>query len=192
MEMETDPIVSSIRLRRAAQIVGDGGVIAYPTEAVFGLGCDPGNLEGVVRILDLKRRSESAGLILIAGDRRQLDPWIDPRPEEQRRLESDPGQAVTWIVTASRRTPDWITGNRPTVAVRITHHPVAAALCRYARTALISTSANLHGRPPARSRLAVRKQFGAGVDCIVPGPLGGDIRPTEIRLARTGEVLRSA
>lgn len=192
MEMETDPIVSSIRLRRAAQIVGDGGVIAYPTEAVFGLGCDPGNLEAVVRILDLKRRSESAGLILIAGDRRQLDRWIDPRPEEQRRLESDPGQAVTWIVTASRRTPDWITGNRPTVAVRITYHPVAAALCRYARTALISTSANLHGRPPARSRLAVRKQFGAGVDFIVPGPLGGDIKPTEIRSARTGEVLRSA
>lgn len=192
MKRAADVSVSRIKLHQAAEIVSAGGVIAYPTEAVFGLGCDPDNRQGVLRILDLKQRSESAGLILIASDRGQLDPWIEPSSEEQRSLESDSGEAVTWVVTARPGTPHWISGGRPTVAVRITRHPIAATLCRYAQKPLISTSANRHGRPPARSRLAVRKQFGHGVDYIVPGPLGGDSRPTEIRVARTGEVLRPA
>ncbi len=190
--MASDPFDSRIQLCRAARIISSGGVIAYPTEAVFGLGCDPDSREGVLRILNLKQRNVSAGLILIASDREQLDRWIAPRPEEQRRLDSDSATAITWIVTAHPGTPYWVSGGRSTVAVRITRHPIAAALCRYSQTALISTSANRHGRAPARSRLAVRKQFGAGVDCIVPGALGTDTRPSEIRLARTGEVIRPA
>ena len=190
--MASDPFDSRIQLCRATRIISSGGVIAYPTEAVFGLGCDPDSREGVQRILDMKQRSVSAGLILIASDREQLHRWIAPLPEEQRCLDAVSPTAITWIVTAHPRTPYWVSGGRSTVAVRITRHPVAAALCRYSQTALISTSANRHGRAPARSRLAVRKQLGAGVDYIVPGTLGTDAGPTEIRVARTGDVLRPA
>jgi L-threonylcarbamoyladenylate synthase len=192
MKTAADVSTFRIKLHRAAEIIAAGGVIAYPTEAVFGLGCDPDNHLGVLRILDLKQRSESAGLILIASDLAQLDPWIQPLSAEQRSLESDSNEAITWVVTARPGTANWISGGRPTVAVRITRHPIAATLCRYLQKPLISTSANLHGKPPAKSRLTVRKQFGDGVDYIVPGPLGGNLRPTEIRVARTGEVLRRA
>jgi L-threonylcarbamoyladenylate synthase len=183
---------SRIKLRKAARIVSAGGVIAYPTEAVFGLGCHPDSLEGVMRILSLKRREVSAGLILIAADREQLNAWIDPCPEEQKRLDSVSEQAVTWVVTAHERTPYWITGHRPTVAVRISRHPIAAALCRYSQAPLVSTSANRRGHAPATSAMAVRRLFGADLDYILSGPTGTQSRPSEIRMARTGQVLRGA
>lgn len=193
-KLGSDPIYSTVKLHQATRIIRAGGVVAYPTEGVFGLGCDPDCLEAVVRILDLKRRPESAGLILIAESRAQLDDWIEPTKAEQRRLPSDnkrnPDDAVTWVVTASSRTPTWITGGRPTVAVRITRHPIAAALCRYARKPLISTSANRRGQAPSRSALSVRCRFGRDIDHIVAGAVGTRLRPTEIKDARTGKVLR--
>jgi L-threonylcarbamoyladenylate synthase len=191
--MASSPDVSSnsqIKIRQAARVIAAGGVIAYPTEAVFGLGCDPDCLEGVLRILQLKRRSTSFGLILIASDCEQLVPWIDPQPEEQLRLESEPGKAVTWVVTAHPQAPEWVTGGRPTVAVRITRHPIAAALCRDAQIPLISTSANRQGKPPARSAMETRSRFGAEIDYVLAGPVGSSPRPSEIRVARSGAVLR--
>jgi L-threonylcarbamoyladenylate synthase len=184
----------SFKLRQAARIIRAGGVVAYPTEGVFGLGCDPDCFEAVQHILDLKRRSESAGLILIADRRARLEDWIDPTRAEQRRLASDKTHdrrdPVTWIVTASARTPTWITGGRPTVAVRVTHHPIAAALCRYTEKPLVSTSANRSGHLPSRSALSVRCRFGRDIDYIVGGAVGTRLTPTEIRDAGTGNVLR--
>jgi len=94
-------------------------------------------------------------------------------------------------VTADRRCPEWITGDRSTCAVRITRHPIAAALCREAGLPLVSTSANRHGQKAAASTLAVRRLFGQHVDFILPGSTGGAARPSEIRVARTGAVLRA-
>jgi len=185
----TTPI-SFMHLRRAARIIHGGGMVAYPTEGVFGLGCDPDCVEAVLRILALKERALSAGLILIAADRAQLDGWIDPAPGEERAL-SGVDVPTTWVVTADVRCPDWITGGRPTCAVRITRHPVAAALCRETGLPLISTSANRHGRPAAVTALAVRRRFGPAVDFIVPGTIGEVPGPSEIRIARTGAVLRA-
>lgn len=183
--------ISLLHLRRAARIIHDGGIIAYPTEGVFGFGCDPGQFDAVLRILALKQRAIQAGLILIATDRRQLDDWIDPSSEENRVLSgNEPG--ITWVVTADPACPDWITGGRSTCAVRLTQHPVAAALCREAGMALISTSANHHGQNAATSNLAVRRCFGQQVDFIMPGAIGSAGGSSEIRVARTGAVLRSA
>lgn len=182
--------ISAIQLRRAARAVHDGGVIAYPTEGVFGLGCDPECYSAVMRILALKNRPVAAGLILIAADREQLEDWISPADDEARAL-SGPDEFVTWVVTAGPRCPDWISGFRPTCAVRITQHPVAAALCREIAMPLVSTSANRSGHPAATSRLAVRRIFGADIDCIVPGETGGAAGASEIRVARTGAVLRA-
>ncbi len=183
--------ISFLHLRQAAQIIHKGGVIAYPTEGVFGLGCDPGCYEAVLRILRLKERAVAAGLILIAADRGQLNGWINPSADEERAL-SGADRSMTWVVTADPHCPDWITGGRPTCAVRITQHPVAAALCREAGLPLVSTSANRHGQKAVTSTLAARCLFGQQVDFIMPGTIGTAAGPSEIRIAQTGAVLRSA
>ncbi|MGI9342571.1 MAG: L-threonylcarbamoyladenylate synthase [Gammaproteobacteria bacterium] len=183
-------MTSLLKIRQAAIVVRSGGVVAYPTEGVYGLGCDPGDGDAVARILELKKRPASAGLILIAADAQQLDEWIAPGAEERQRIAAG-ADGITWVVTAAPDTPEWITGGRATVAVRVTHHPVAAALCAAAHTPLVSTSANRRGCPPALTALAARRTFGAEIDCVLAGPTGGRGRPSEIRDARTGTTLRA-
>lgn len=180
---------SNLKLRYAAELIRNGGVVAYPTEGVFGLGCDPDCHAAVTQILDLKQRRQQTGLILIAENIAQLYDWITPTAVERERMLSTHG-VITWIVTAHPLAPRWITGGRKTIAVRITQHPLAAALCHMAGTPLVSTSANRHGHPPARSTLSARCKFGSLVDYIIPGTTGTHGRPSEIRDAYTGAVLR--
>lgn len=186
--MTAAPVCTEV-LRRAGRIVRGGGVVAYPTEGVYGLGCLPENLQGVARILRIKQRSPAMGLLLIAASADQLEEWIDVRDAADR-LASSPERPVTWIVPASPRVPWWITGEHEGVGVRITGNPVAAALCRAAGSALVSTSANLAGRAPARNRWVLCRRFHKRVDCIVPGRCGPATGPSEIRVLGTGEVIR--
>lgn len=179
-------------LRRAVETVSDGGVIAYPTEAVFGLGCDPLEEHAVARILEIKQRDAAKGLILIASRLEQLLPFMAALPEPvMAKLKASWPGPVTWVVPAASHVPAWLTGGRATLAVRVTAHPVAAALCEACGMALVSTSANKSGQPPARTGLMVRSQLGDAVDCIVPGAVGGSAKPTEIREALTGKILRA-
>lgn len=179
-------------LRRAVETVRDAGVIAYPTEAVYGLGCDPLEESAVRRILDIKRRDAAKGVILIASRVGQLLPFMAKlSPEVMAKLDASWPGPVTWVVPAAGHAPAWLTGGRSTLAVRVTAHPVAYALCATCDMALVSTSANLSGQPPARSALMVRTQLGAVIDYIVPGVVGGLAKPTEIREALTGKVLRA-
>ena len=183
--------ISGIQLRRAAQVVRAGGVIAYPTEGVFGLGCDPEDVNAVEKILSIKQRPVRAGLILIAAHRDQLEGWITPTEDEEMALKSQ-APFITWVVTAGPRCPDWISGFRQTCAVRITRHPIAAALCEYIDLPLVSTSANRHGQPAALNGLTVRRTLGGDIDWIVPGATGGADGASTIRVARDGAVLRGA
>ncbi len=178
------------RLSQAVRHLRRGGVIAYPTEGVFGLGCDPCDEGAVAEILVLKGRPASKGLILIAADFDQLLPFVSVPPAAvlKRILASWPGP-VTWILPAAPRVPAWLTGGRSTLACRVTDHPVAARLCRAFGRPLVSTSANPTGRPPARSLLQVRRYFGRRV-LVIPGPLGGLEGPTPIYDALTGRCLR--
>jgi len=180
----------SLPVQQAARIIREGGVVAYPTEGVFGLGCLPDDEDAVLRILDIKKRSPSPGLVLIAADSRQLDPFI--RMPLGGVPVSDLERPVTWIVAAGRDVPPWIRGRRPGVAVRVTAHPVARALCDAAGSALVSTSANVSGRKPSRNAYVLRREFGHLVDCIVPGPCGPARGPSEIRDLASGRVLRPA
>jgi L-threonylcarbamoyladenylate synthase len=184
-------VTHALAIGRAARALRGGGVIAYPTEAVFGLGCLPRRRAAVMRLLAIKRRSWRKGLILIAADLAQLAPYVVLPPEPQRGtvLASWPGP-YTWILEARRGTPRWITGGRPAVAVRVTAHPSARELCRRVGDALVSTSANLSRRPPHRRLLHLRRDLGAQVDYVLAGELGGAERPTAIRDGRTGQVLR--
>jgi L-threonylcarbamoyladenylate synthase len=179
------------RLRSAGSVIRAGGVIAYPTEGVYGLGCRPDDPLAVRRILDLKQRPVAAGLVLIAADPAQLDGWIEPTPVELARLLAPAPGPTTWLVRAGPLTPAWITGGRPSVAVRVTRHPVAAGLCQAAGLPLVSTSANRRGKPPARSAVAVRRFFGAQLDRVVGGATGGAAGPSAIRDGTSGAVIRA-
>jgi L-threonylcarbamoyladenylate synthase len=179
-----------LQYRHAAKILEAGGVIAYPTEGVYGLGCLPDDPEAVARLLDIKGRKVTAGFILIAPHEALLGEWIAPTATEYERLQSRWEYPVTWIVTAARATPEYLTGGRNTVAVRISDHPVVAGLCYAVGSALISTSANRSGRPAARHLLGVRKQLGRALDLVVPGALGRHEGPSEIRMAQDNRVIR--
>ncbi len=169
-----------------------GGLIAYPTEAVYGLGCDPMDRGAVERLLALKQRPWQKGVILIAADSEQLRPYIRPvAAEYQQRLdESWPGPH-TWVVPASEQCPEWIRGTHSGVAVRVTAHPLVRRLCAAFGGAIVSTSANLAGQAPARSPLQVLRALGPAVDYCVHGELGGAQRPTTIRDLLTGDMLRN-
>src|SRR5512143_218632 len=135
------------QLREAVRVLHHGGLIAYPTEAVYGLGCDPRNADAVLRLLNLKQRPWQKGLILIAADLAQLDPYLLPLDEMMRArvVPTWPGPN-TWLLPARVETPHWLRGEHDTLAVRVTAHPVAAALCRAFGGPIVSTSANLAGK----------------------------------------------
>jgi len=167
-------------------------VVAYPTEAVYGLGCDPLEHEAVARIFELKERDAAKGLILIASRMEQLLPFMARLSQDVlKKLEASWPGPVTWVVPAADSLPFWLSGGRETLAVRVTAHPIASALCEATGMALVSTSANKSGLAPARTALAVRAQFGGRVDAVLPGLVGGLAKPTEIREALTGKVLRA-
>ena len=152
----------------------------------MGLGCDPWDEDAVAEILRLKQRPAGKGLIVAASNIDQLSELVDfsrvPALEEI--TGSWPGP-VTWLAPARRVTPHWLTGQHNTLAVRVSAHPVVQRLCD-AAGALVST-----GCRPARTRRRVRAYFGQDVDCYVPGNVGGDPRPSVIRDAVTGRVLRA-
>jgi len=173
----------------AAEVLRGGGVIAYPTEGVFGLGCLPNELTAVQRILDIKQRDPSKGLILIAAHPSQLDDWIN-LPDNACLPDPDPDSPVTWIVSAADRVDPAVRGDNAGIAVRITSNPVAQAVCLCAQSPIVSTSANLSGQAVAEDQSSLRRQFGALVDYVVPGDCGPSSGPSEIRVLATGDVLR--
>ena len=190
---------SSLRLARAVALLRAGGVIAYPTEAVFGLGCDPWCEAALRRMAVIKRRRFTKGLILIGAEGAHLEPFVRPdwmdwveRRLVRALLPSEP--PVTWLVPARARVPGAVTGRRSgsgaRVAVRVTAHPIAAGLCRGFGGAIVSTSANTAAAPPARSALDARWRLGRHVDLVVPGRTGGHSRPSAVRDAVTGRTLR--
>ncbi len=184
-------MISPFRLREAARVIRSGGVVACPTESVFGLSCDPLNRDAVMRLLHIKQRPLEKGLILLAADISQLAPFAILEGEWMRAVRASWPGPVTWLLPARPHLPYWINGGRDTVACRVTSHPPAAALCNTVGHALISTSANLAGRAPARTPLQVHLAC-PGTDLILAGPLGELERPTPIRDARSGETLRDA
>ena len=196
-------------IRHAVRVLRAGGVVAYPTEGVFGVGCNPFDAVAVRRVLALKRRSAGRGLILIVTDFAQISEVAEPLTDEiADRVRAVAGWPTTWLLPSRQDAPGWLTrmpghhrgsrfrigprARRRFVAVRITDHPTASALCAAFGHPIVSTSANLGGRPPARSSLGLSRSIRAAVDCVVPGRVGAACGPSEIRDAASGRVLRPA
>ncbi|WP_240651694.1 L-threonylcarbamoyladenylate synthase type 1 TsaC [Serratia microhaemolytica] len=179
-------------LAALVELLKDGQVIAYPTEAVFGLGCDPDSETAVAKLLALKQRQWQKGLILIAADYQQLLPYIDDSQlnAQQRAaiFASWPGP-VTWVIPAKSQTPRFLTGQFDSLAVRVSAHPLVQQLCRQFAKPLVSTSANLSGAAPCRSVAEITQQFGENFP-VLNGEVGGRQNPSEIRDALTGKQIR--
>lgn len=178
----------------AAAALKRGSVIAYPTEAVWGLGCDPMNHAAVSRLLDIKQRQVEKGLILIAAHMDQFKSLLDlpalPADRLADVLATWPGPQ-TWVMPANASLPRWITGAHDGIAVRISAHPVVIALCDAFGGALVSTSANRAGAPAPKARDELDPGLLGLIDGVVEGDIGGLERPTPIRDARDGTVLRN-
>ncbi len=192
-ELSTMASHSHLTVEQAARCLRDGKIIAYPCEAVFGLGCDPGNDAAVRQLLALKGRPATAGLILIADCFDRFEPYIRPVSEEfrQRAFSSWPGP-VSWLFPRADGVSDWLAGNHDTIALRLTAHPVCRALCSAFEGAIVSTSANPTGTEPARSVGRLEEYFDSFLCGIVEGALGGDEKPSEIRDLASGAVIRSS
>lgn len=175
-----------------ANILRQGGVVAYPTEACYGLGCDPENHGALRRILQIKRRSRHKGFILIADHLGRLRRFLQPLPQafSDVVLADWPGP-YTWLLPARPGVSRWLRGNHPTIAVRVSRHRQVKALCRAAGMAVVSTSANRSGRSILRSSIGVHQQFGEQIDCIMEGSIGYANSPTVIRDGITGEYIRN-
>ena len=178
---------------QALNALMDGEVIAYPTEGVFGVGCDPDNSEAVRKLLDLKQRPADKGLILIAASYQQLIPYIDESQLTQEQLirvkQSWPGP-ITWIMPSSERVSRWVSGQHQSIAVRVTDHPLVQKMCNAFGKPLTSTSANLSGQPPCMTSEEVYMQFGYDQIAVLEGQTGGREKPSEIRDAQSLQVLR--
>ena len=173
------------QIEEARELLNEGKIIAYPTEGVYGLGCDPYNQAAVEKLLALKQRPASKGLIILIAEWSQLAPLINSVPDDRLEIvrSSWPGP-VTWIFPKATTTPNWLTGQHPSVAVRMTAHAVARALC--VDGPIISTSANLSGREPAMDMAGICSQFPYGIDGFLLGALGGLNQPSPIYDALDG------
>jgi len=180
------------QVRLATKIIRRGGIIAYPTEAVFGLGCDPLNYTAVENLCLLKHRSLSKGLILIASQLEQVRAYVSATPAQLKKLSSISTYPVTWLMPAHPDCPAWLTGKHESIAIRLTRHPLARELCQQLGHALVSTSANISRRPAARTALDVQRLFGDDIDKIIHADTGGAMRPSEIRDVISGKVIRPA
>ena len=177
----------------AADALRSGGVVAYPTEAVYGLGCDPFDRDAFNAIFTLKGRPPTQGVLLIASDFEQVAAFIADAvaPEAVARARASWPGPNTWVFPRSDEVPEWVAGAHAGIALRVTAHPVAAELCRRFGGAIVSTSANRHGEPPARTSEAVQAAFGAQLAYILDGAVGGLDKPTPIRDAVSGDIIRA-
>jgi L-threonylcarbamoyladenylate synthase len=167
-----------------------GGLIAYPTESCYGLGCDPRNYRAIKKLLRLKKRLQGKGMILVAANFEQLKPFVAPlKPSERAKIERAWPGPVTWVLPASNRAPQWLKGQQDSVAVRVTAHSGAARLCKVLNMALVSTSANISGRRPIKTHAACVKAFGRKVR-MLRGRVGRRKRPSTILDLKTGRTLR--
>ena len=179
-------------LNRLVHAISAGAVIGYPTDTIWGLGCDPLNFASVAHILKIKNRHPDKGLILLSSKLEYCSPYIAIDAEQRESLLSPRARPTTWLVNASEACPWWIRGIYPSVAIRICDHPLLQVLCGRLKTPLVSTSANRAGRSTVRNALQLRRQFDGELDCIVTGFSTGSSRPSEIKSLASGTTLRSS
>lgn len=183
-------MIPAVKYHSTLQALTAGQLIAYPTEAVWGLGCDPWNESSVNKLLELKQRDWRKGMIVVFSNYQQIAPIIEQLSNEQRQKLDDywPGPN-TLLIKHGGFFPDWVTGQRDKIALRFSAHPGVQKLCQLAGP-IVSTSANLSGKPPCRHRWQVLSHFQHKVAAIAPGRCGTLAQPTSIMDLETGQKIR--
>jgi L-threonylcarbamoyladenylate synthase len=186
------PLATYPRIQSAVRHLLAGGVLAYPTEAVWGLGCCLDDAAAVRQVLALKGRPVAKGLILVGGEPAHFEFLLRRCTQEQRlqMLASWPGPN-TWLVPHHNLVPAWISGRHPSVAIRVSAHPIIQALTAALGGPIVSTSANPQGLSPARNALRCRSYFGTSVH-YCSGAVGRSNNPSQIRDLISGQILRPA
>lgn len=172
--------ISNFKFRLAVKKINEGKVVAYPTEAVYGLGCNPLDEEAVLKLLDIKKRSVDKGLILIASSLTQLEPYLQLNNQIVSKVQATWPGPVTWIIPVQAWVPRWLRGNHLSLAVRVTNHPVARQLCEENQGPLVSTSANVSSKLPATRSWVVCKKLDWQEVFVLSGKVGGLKQSTPI------------
>ncbi|MDH5433106.1 MAG: L-threonylcarbamoyladenylate synthase [Gammaproteobacteria bacterium] len=183
-------MIEQSQIEKAILTLAQGGVIAYPTESVYGLGCDPANQQALSKILQIKNRQPDKGLIILVSDILQAENYIQPLSDSQlEKITQTFERATTWLLPAKLGISEILTGGSDRIAVRITQHPVARSLCELSQSALVSTSCNLSGEKELINANQVRNSMGDVLDMIVDADVGGQ-PPSRIIDLQSGKILR--
>jgi len=183
-------VATEFAIRHAAHCVRQGGIITYPTETVYGLGCDPLCAVAVDEVNSLKGRDASKGLILLASRLQQLDKLVDVSDRNERAVIVGEHEPTSWIVPAKNAAPEWLTGRHHTLAIRISSHPVVMRLCDQLGHALVSTSANPAGKKPALNALQLHRYFDGMVDSMLISHHNCSGKASQIRELKSRQLLR--
>ena len=182
-------MASDFSIRHAAHVIRHGGIIAYPTDTIYGLGCDPFNVDAVERINTIKQRPANKQFILLAGHIDQIRSLI-VLDNDQESLISESTEPTSWIVTASHHAPDWLIDKNNTLTFRISKHDIVQKLCNALGHAVISTSANISGKAPAKNSLEIHRYFHGKVDKILASNQKLTARPSKIIRLCDNHVIR--
>jgi L-threonylcarbamoyladenylate synthase len=186
--------MSPWQINRLGKAVLQGAVFAYPTDTIWGFGCHPLDAIAVQQILDIKQRSVSKGLILLASDLQYIEPYIshDISDRDRLRLQQVNDQPTTWLVEANPDCPYWLRGEFTTIAIRLTNHSFVKQMCDSIRAPLVSTSANRSGKSPVRNAIQAHRQFAGELDFIVHGFHTGGSKASEIKSLETEKSIRTS
>ncbi|MCF7520907.1 L-threonylcarbamoyladenylate synthase [Neisseria sp. ZJ106] len=183
-------ILAAADQRRLTAHLQRNGLVAYPTESCYGLGCLPTAVRAVKQLIRLKKRPQHKGMIVIGADFSQLQPLLRPSEKNAALLQQPQTLPTTFLLPASRKITPTLRGSRRNkLAVRIPAHAGAKRLCRMLQTPLVSTSCNQAGKKPCRSEREVRRLFGRRV-WVVGGLVGRYKQPSRIIDGETGKRLR--
>jgi L-threonylcarbamoyladenylate synthase len=159
-------MASDFSIRHAAHIIKSGGIIAYPTDTIYGLGCDPYNICAIEKINIIKQRPLNKKFILLAGHFNQIKPLIK-MDKNQEKIILRATQPTSWVVNAGPHAPKWLIDNNGTLTIRVSQNNIVQRLCHILGHAIISTSANPSGKTPAKNSLELHKYFHHTVDKIL-------------------------
>lgn len=183
-------MATDFSIRHAVHCVRSGGVIIYPTETVYGLGCDPDNANAVARLNELKQRDAGKGLILLASNIEQLEPYVGKLGQTERDAILQTQKPTSWIIPVHANAPAWITGKHNSIVVRISPHPVVGALCNALKHPLVSSSANPSGKRPALNALQLHTYFYGQADAILTSQYPCSGRASTILELKTMNIVR--
>ena len=180
------------QIEQAVAILKNGGLVAYPTDTVYGLGACMTDTKAVERIFQVKGRPKGMALPVLLAERAQIEVIVESMPLAAQRLADEffPG-ALTIILPKSNTVPDIVTGGGKTIAFRIPNHPVPLALIKGLGKPIVGTSANLSGQPSTLTALEVQAQIGDKIDMIIDGGrCPGGIESTVVDLSGERPIVR--